>query len=206
MSKHTSSGQTWDERYSEEGYAFGEEPNDFLVEVTDRIPAGDVLVLGDGDGRNGVYLAQCGHRVVTIDLSPVGVEKSRALAASRAVTIDARVGDLETFDMGEHTWDAIVSIFCHVPSTLRDAVHRGIRQALKPGGVYVLEAYNEANIGRGVGGPQTPDMTVELAEVTDRFAGWEFDVAREVERDIVEGKFHNGVSATTQVLVRRPLD
>lgn len=206
MSKTTSSGQSWDDRYSEEGYAFGVEPNDFLVEVVGQIPVGDVLVLGDGDGRNGVYLAARGHRVVTIDLSPVGVEKSRALAASRGVSIDARVGDLETFDMGERKWDAIVSIFCHVPAVLRASSHERVRRALKPGGVYVLEAYNQANIGRGVGGPQSADMTVELTEMLETFHGWPMVVAREVERNIVEGKFHNGMSSTTQVLAMRPLD
>lgn len=200
----TSSGQSWDDRYSEDGYAFGTEPNDFLYEVVDQIPLGDVLVLGDGDGRNGVYLATRGHHVVTVDLSPVGVEKSLALAASRGVSIDARVGDLETFDMGERTWDAIVSIFCHVPTVLRTSVHAKVACALKSGGVFVLEAYNRANIGRGVGGPQSDDMTVELAEMLEVFDGWQMPIAREVERHIVEGKFHNGISSTTQCVVVRP--
>ena len=206
MASTTSSGQSWDDRYSEEGYAFGTEPNDFLVEVADRIPRGAVLVLGDGDGRNGVYLAECGHEVVSIDLSPVGVEKARALAASRGVSIDARVGDLATFDMGQEKWDAVVSIFCHLPAGLRADVHAGIHQALKPGGAFVLEAYNQANIGRGVGGPQSSDMTVELAEMKEAFDGWGMPVARTVERNIVEGKYHNGVSSTTQILAVRPHD
>ena len=204
MSKKTSSGQTWDERYSEEGYAFGVNPNDFLVEANSSLPSGDVLVLGDGDGRNGVFLAESGHRVVTVDLSEVGVKKAQQLAAQRGVNIDAQVADLETFAMGDEKWDAIVSIFCHVPTDLRRKVHRNIHKALKSGGVYVLEAYNKNNIGRGVGGPQTPDMTVELSELQKDFTGWSFEIARQVEREIVEGKFHNGMSATTQVVVRKP--
>lgn len=204
MSNTTSSGNTWDERYSEEGFAFGEQPNDFLVEVEPMIAKGDVLMLGDGDGRNGVWMAQQGHRVVSVDLSPVGVEKSKRLAGERGTTIDARVGDLETFDMGSARWDNIVSIFCHVPSTLRRQVHANVKAALRPGGRYVLESYNAANIGRGVGGPQSPDLTVELEELQAEFTGWKFEVDRAIDRNIIEGKYHSGHSSTVQFVAVKP--
>jgi SAM-dependent methyltransferase len=204
MSSTTSSGQSWDDRYAEEGFAFGTEPNDFLVEAMRSMPAGNALVLGDGDGRNGVHMAQAGYRVVSIDLSPVGVAKAKDLASSRGVTVDARVGDLDTFDMGVDAWDAIVSIFCHVPSQLRRRVHANVKASLKPGGRFVLEAYTKANIGRGVGGPQNDDLTVELAELEADFAGWELTVHRVVEREIVEGKYHNGMSSTVQFVATKP--
>ena len=108
MANTTSSGQTWDERYSEDGFAFGTEPNDFLREVVEQLPRGRTLCLGDGEGRNGVFLAQHGHDVTTVDLSPVGVLKARRLAAERGVTIDARVADLAQFDLGDAAWDCIV--------------------------------------------------------------------------------------------------
>lgn len=201
---HTSSGQTWDERYGEEGWAFGTEPNDFLREVAEALPVGDVLVIGDGEGRNGVYLAQRGHRTVTVDLSPVGVGKALALAAERGVRIDARVADLADFAMGARCWDAIVSIFCHLPPDLRSSVHARAREALRPGGRFVLESYTEANIGRGTGGPQSPDMTPGLDELEREFAGWTLEVHREVERTIVEGRYHSGLSATVQLVAVKP--
>jgi SAM-dependent methyltransferase len=151
---------------------------------------GRTLCLGDGEGRNGVYLAQLGHDVVTVDLSPVGVVKARRLAAERGVNIDARVADLAEFDLGEGAWHNIVS----VPA------------ALRTGGCFVFEAYRAANIGRGVGGPQNADMTVELEDLLHDLGGeprMTIDIGREVERNIVEGKYHNGMSATTQVLARK---
>lgn len=204
MASSTSNGQSWDDRYAEEGFAFGDQPNDFLVEVEQKIPRGEALVVGDGDGRNGVWLAMQGHKVTTIDLSPVGVEKAKHLAASRGTSINAQVGDLETFEMGDGAWDSIVSIFCHLPSELRNQVHENVKRALRPGGVFVLEAYTKANIGRGVGGPQNDDLTVELAELENDFAGWTLEVHRVVERNIVEGKYHNGMSSTVQFLARKP--
>lgn len=204
MSNLTSGGQTWDDRYSEEGYAFGTEPNDFLVDSAPVLTKGDTLVLGDGEGRNGVYLATLGHRVVTIDLSSVGVAKANQLAAQRGTTIEARVADLADYDMGVERWDNIVSIFCHVPTELRRRVHAGIKRALRPGGRFLLESYNAANIGRGVGGPQSTDLTVELAELESDFDGWTLEVHRAVDRQISEGKYHEGRSSTVQLLAVRP--
>jgi SAM-dependent methyltransferase len=205
VSHTTSSGQSWDERYAEDGFAFGTEPNDFLREVVAMLPVGRTLCLGDGEGRNGVFLAEYGHRVTTIDLSPVGVLKARRLAAERNVEIDARVADLATFVLGDGEWDCIVSIFCHLPRPLREQVHGAIPTALRPDGVFVFEAYRAANIGRGVGGPQSPEMTVELEDLLNDLGsgGLQIEIGREVERDIVEGRYHNGLSATTQVLARR---
>lgn len=200
----TSSGQSWDERYGEDGWAFGTEPNDFLREEAASIPQGDVLVLGDGEGRNGVFLAQRGCRTTTVDLSPVGVAKARELAAARGVEIDALVADLSVFEMGNQRWDAIVSIFCHLPADLRSSVHERARTALRPGGRFVLEAYVAANIGRGVGGPQSADMTPSLHELEREFVGWVLDVHREVERSIVEGRYHSGLSATVQFVAVKP--
>jgi SAM-dependent methyltransferase len=204
MASSTSNGQSWDDRYAEEGFAFGDQPNDFLVESAATFGTGTSLVVGDGDGRNGVWLAQQGHHVTSIDLSPIGVAKAKKLAEQRGTTLDARVGDLETFDMGDAKWESIVSIFCHVPSTLRHIVHANVKRALKPGGVFVLEAYTKANIGRGVGGPQNDDLTVEIAELEADFAGWDLITHRAVERNIVEGKYHDGLSSTVQFLARKP--
>ena len=206
MSRTTSSGQSWDERYAEDGFAFGTEPNDFLRDVAERLPKGRTLCLGDGEGRNGVFLAQLGHDVVTVDLSPVGVVKARRLATERGVEIDARVADLETFEFEPESWDLIVSVFCHLPPALRHKVHSSVPSALRRGGCFVLEAYRAANIGRGVGGPQNDEMTVELEDIVHDLGatnGMTIEVGREIEREIVEGKYHNGMSATTQVLARK---
>ena len=206
MSRTTSSGQSWDERYAEDGFAFGTEPNDFLREVADQLPVGRTLCIGDGEGRNGVFLAELGHTVTTIDLSPVGVLKARRLAAEHGVTIDAHVADLEQYDIGSGKWDCIVSIFCHLPPDLRHRVHQSIPDALASTGCLVFEAYRKANIGRGVGGPQNADMTVELEELLEDIGlehRVEILIGREVEREIIEGTYHNGLSATTQLLARR---
>lgn len=204
----TSSGISWDERYAGDAYGFGTEPNDFLRECM-ALPAMAAaplraLCIGDGEGRNGVWLAGLGHDVTTVDLSPVGVAKALRLAAERGVRVDARAADLAAWDLGTDAWDLVVSVFCHMAPALRADVHARIARAVRPGGWYLVEAYRPDNVGRGVGGPQSPELNVTLDELRGQFAGWELVVAREVEREIHEGRYHDGLSATTQLLARRP--
>ena len=94
--------------------------------------------------------------------------------------------------------------FCHLPFVLRADVHERVKTALRPGGEFVLEAYNKANIGRGVGGPQSTELTLELSELESQFAGFKFSINRTIERNIVEGKYHNGMSSTTQLVAIKP--
>lgn len=194
----------WDTRYSEPGYAYGTEPNDFLVREAARIQGGDVLCLADGEGRNAVYLAGRGCRVTAVDVSRVGLDKGQALARTRGVSLTSVHEDLARYEMGEVRWDAVVSIFCHLPSVLRRDVFRRVTRALRPGGVLLLEAYAPSQIGRGTGGPSDPDLLAGLADWTEHLRGLDLVLAHEVERDVHEGRFHRGASVVVQIVAERP--
>jgi len=190
----------WNERYSQADYVYGKNPNDFLASVVQQIPKGRVLCLADGEGRNGVYLAQQGCQVTAVDGSSVGLEKARKLAAERSVAIETIVADLAEFSIQPNSWDAIVSIFCHLPPTVRAHVHRQVVSGLRSGGVLVLEAYTPRQLQFKTGGPPTADLTMELATLQQELEGLEFKHAVELERDIQEGLFHRGRSAVVQVV------
>jgi SAM-dependent methyltransferase len=194
----------WNERYSQAEYVYGKNPNDFLVEVVQQIPKGRVLCLADGEGRNGVYLAQQGCQVTAVDASPVGLEKARKLSAERSVAIETIVADLAEFPVQPDAWDAIVSIFCHLPPTIRAHVHQQVVTGLRSGGVFVLEAYTPRQLAFKTGGPPTADLTMELATLQQELDGLKFNHAKELERDIQEGRFHQGHSAVVQVLAVKP--
>jgi 2-polyprenyl-3-methyl-5-hydroxy-6-metoxy-1,4-benzoquinol methylase len=193
----------WNQRFSEPGYAYGTEPNAFVREVADRIPAGPVLCVAEGQGRNAVYLATRGHDVTMVDLAEHGVRKAIELAASKGVHVHAIVADLREHDIARDYWAGVVSVFAHVPHDVRVDLHRRLVAGLRPGGVLVLEAYTPAQIGRGTGGPQTPDLLMTLADLQTELAGLEFEVGRELVREVVEGKYHTGEAAVVQVLARK---
>lgn len=194
----------WDERYGAEGFAYGTEPNEFLAGVADRIPPGPVLCLCDGEGRNGVFLATRGHDVTSVDGSAVGLEKARRLAASRGVSIRTVHADLAQFTIEPGTWSGIVSIFAHLPPALRERVHGASVRGLKPGGVFILEAYTIEQLALKTGGPSDPQMLMSLAALRRELAGLEFLTGQELRREIAEGTFHQGLSAVVQVVGRLP--
>lgn len=193
----------WDQRYADPDYFYGTEPNDFLRAEVARVPMGEVLCIGDGEGRNGVWLAQQGRTVTSLDASAVGLQKASALAKARHVPLTTVHADLATFDFGEARWDAVVSIFCHLPSALRRDVYPRIRRALRPGGVVLLESYTPAQLGRGTGGPPVADMMLDLATLRADFEGLRIELGVERERDVIEGKGHGGRSAVVQFVARK---
>jgi SAM-dependent methyltransferase len=195
----------WDERYgaAAESYVFGTEPNDFLAAHAHLIPPGPVLCLGEGEGRNAVFLARRGHAVTAIDQSAVGLAKARQLAAKRGVTITTAVTDLAAYAIVPGAWAGIVAIFVHLPVPLRRAVMSQVVAGLRPGGVYVSEVYAPAQLAFGTGGPKELALLVPLADLRAELAGLDFLTAREVERDVIEGTGHTGRAAVVQVAAVR---
>lgn len=196
--------QVWNGRYDVEHYVFGTEPNDFLRAGVEHLRPSRVLCLAEGEGRNAVFLAGRGFEVSAVDLSEVGVRKTLDLARSRDVTVQATAADLGSYELGVGRWDSIVSIFAHLPPSVRSAVHRRVVDALVPGGVLLLEAYTPAQIGRGTGGPPVPELTMTVDALRRELAGLEFDHAVEIEREVIEGAGHSGMASVVQVIARRP--
>lgn len=190
----------WDERYSEPGFAYGTAPNEFLATVVDRIPHGKILSLAEGEGRNAVYLASLGYEVTGVDSSAVGLRKAMDLAAAQGVTITTIQADLGVYRIAPAEWDGIISCYCHIPSAIRIPLHRAAVLGLKPGGVFVLEAFSKEQFANDTGGPKSLDMLMSLAELQQELAGLEFIHAVEIERDVREGSRHTGLASVVQIV------
>ena len=193
----------WNDRYAAADYVYGEAPNAFVAETAPHIPAGPVLCLAEGEGRNAVHLSVLGHPVTAVDQSEIGLAKARRLAATRGVEIQTVVADLGNYLITAGAWAGIIATFVHLPPPLRRRVHAAAVAGLKSGGVFILEAYTPAQLAFGTGGPRAPDLLVRLAALREELAGLEFLVAREIERDVMEGTCHTGRGAVVQVLARR---
>jgi SAM-dependent methyltransferase len=177
------------------------------VSAMDRLSCGTCLCLAEGQGRNAVWLAQQGFDVTALDQSAEGMRRAEKLAGARGVTIKTVVADLNDFDPGEACWDSIVSIFGHLPSPLRRKVHSAVVRALKPGGTFILEAYTPDQLTtEGSGGPQDPDMLPTKALLSVELAGLDFEIAREVRREVNEGSYHRGEAAVVQIVARKKME
>lgn len=195
----------WDARYAGDDYAYGTEPNDFLVAQAPLLPAGmPVLCLADGEGRNGVWLASRGFAVTSVDVSRQGLEKARALARRAGVAIETVQADVTRYDLGKERWGAIVSIFLHLPQRARAALHAHCAQALAPGGVFVYEAYGKRQPEYRTGGPPEPALLARLEDVVGELAGCEIVHRFDGVRAVHEGRHHHGDAHVIQVLARKP--
>jgi len=193
----------WEERYGAEEYAYGKKPNDFLHQYVSKLPQGRVLCLAEGEGRNAVYLAKQGYDVVAVDSSIAGMQKAQKLADENNVTIKTIVSDLAEFDFEIGGFDAVVSIFCHLPVPLRQQIHNQVVKSLRPGGTFLLEAYTPDQLKYKTGGPPVAELTVRKDELLKEVADLEVMYCYELVRDVTEGIYHTGKGAVVQLIARK---
>jgi SAM-dependent methyltransferase len=191
----------WDDRYASAEYRFGTEPNRFLVECAQHLaPGGSVLSLGEGEGRNAVYLAGLGFDVTAVDSSAVGLSKARRLARERDVTLTTITADLNAYLIQPAAWDGIINFFCHMPSVERAALHQRVIAGLKPGAAYILEVFNPQQPQYGSGGPTDRDLLMSAADARRELAGLDLRIARELTRHRDDDDPDTPLVAVLQVL------
>ena len=191
----------WDRVYEGDAYRFGLEPNAFLAERAGEIaPGGRVLCIGDGEGRNGVWLAGRGFAVTSLDQSPVAARKCAALAKRLGVALEVAIGRLPDYPLPAESFDAVVLIFVHLEPDVRRAVHAAALRALRPGGVVILEAFNPAQLGRASGGPPMRERLQTAADLAQDFAGLEHRLLEETETELDEGDGHRGPAAVVRLV------
>ena len=196
----------WDARYATDAYIFGTAPNVFLASQAARIVSGmQTLAIADGEGRNGVWLAEQGARVHAVDVSPVALDKARKLAEERRVTLTFEQLDVLAWSWPEAAYDLVVAIFIQfAPPPERERVIAGIRRTLKPGGLLILQGYTPKQIEFATGGPGNA-ANLYSAELLRRwFGNWEIIHLREHESFINEGSHHHGMSALVDLVARKP--
>jgi 2-polyprenyl-3-methyl-5-hydroxy-6-metoxy-1,4-benzoquinol methylase len=194
----------WNERFGNEEYVFGTAPNAWLAAQAHRIrSAGRVLSLGEGEGRNAVWLAGQGFAVDGVDGSSVGQEKARALALSRGVAVRWTLADLAHYEPDAEAFDAVVLIFLHLPPELRSRVHAKARAALAPGGVLIIEAFAPGQHAYASGGPRNPELLYTAATLSDDFADIAWDVLEETVTELDEGGGHAGLGAVVRGVGRK---
>ncbi len=195
----------WNERYSGEEYHFGTEPCGYLASQRNLLKPGmTCLAVADGEGRNGVWLAEQGLQVLSVDSSSVAIEKARVLAAKRGVKMDVELADLSNWDFGIEKFDLVVGIFIQfAPPALREQMFRQIKQSLKPGGLLLLHGYTPRQLEYRTGGPSQVEHLYTEAMLREAFADMEIVSLREYDQDIKEGAGHSGMSALIDLVARK---
>ena len=197
--------ERWNKRFSAGEYIFGKAPNAFLASQRALFEPGmRVLSVADGEGRNSVWLASLGLDVTAFDFSPVGVEKARALAREAGVKVDHRLCDIFRWDWAERTYDAVVVIFAQfMGAEARKPLFEGMKEALAPGGVLVMQGYTPKQLGYLTGGPKETENFYTAKLLRESFADLEILHLREHEDEVDEGNAHRGMSALIDLVARK---
>ncbi|MEO8183027.1 MAG: class I SAM-dependent methyltransferase [Deltaproteobacteria bacterium] len=204
----SSDGDFWNSRFASESYVFGTLPAAFLVDNAHHIPPRSrVLAPADGEGRNSVFLAEMGHRVVATDIAEEGIAKAKKLARARGVSIEFRQLDLQGWQWPEAEFDAAVAVFIQfAPPAFRDEIFAGLRRAIRPGGVVLLHGYTPKQLEYRTGGPQVVEQLYTEELLRAAFADWELLRIEAYERELDEGAGHKGRSAIIDLIARRPAE
>lgn len=206
MSGESTSRQQWNARYSEADVPlFGREPSEYVRQVAARsdFQAATVLMLADGDGRNGRWLAARGCRVTAVDLSEVATGIAGRLDAEAGVAVERLAADLATWPGLERRFDAVFLVALHGPAAVRRrAVEIGASH-VAPGGWFVLEGFAKEQAERDTMGPSEPEKLYGITETLDWLAGFEIIEAMQGLVLLAEGKRHQGHAEMVHLLVRR---
>lgn len=195
----------WDQRYDRPDFLFGEAPNAFLARQGARLPAsGRVLAVADGEGRNGVWLAQQGLTVTSIDASPVAQSKARALAERYGVSLDIVTADLFGWAWPVAHYDVVAAIFIQFmgPAERRVLFDRMVA-SLRPGGLFLLEGYRPEQLAFATGGPSQIENLYTEAQLRAELSGLAIDSIDSYDAEVDEGPGHKGMSALIDVIAHR---
>lgn len=197
--------QNWNQRFSAEGYIYGELPNVFLKEQLMALPAGKILFPGEGEGRNAVWAALQGWQVEAVDYSEAGKAKALALAQRMGTTLAAyHIADLNHFESQHEQYDVIALIFVHLAPAERQQLHRKLIDALKPGGSILLEAFSKKQLAFSSGGPKDETMLYDLEMLQDDFSALQIVLLEEEIGFLDEGTHHRGEASTLKMLAMKP--
>jgi SAM-dependent methyltransferase len=197
-------GEFWNERYLSNDFVYGTEPNIYFKNELDKLSPGNIILPGDGEGRNSVYAAKNGWEVDAIDFSTVAKEKALKLAEENSVKINFKVADLSEYKPKTNFYDTAAIIFLHLNSKIRSDVHTRIIDSLKPGGTLILEVYAKEQLGKNSGGPQNIDMLYSKEELKDDFYKMKIIMLEKKIIALNESVHHKGEAVVLRLIATKP--
>lgn len=201
--------EMWDNRYASEDYAYGTKPNRFLKNTIEKLQlTGSILFGAEGEGRNAVFAAKRGMEVTAFDISNEGKQKALKLAAKEHVQIDYELGNLFDLDLTKQKYDIVALIFAHFPPPILSTYHTKLAQLVEDGGIIILKGFSKGHLpyrteNPKVGGPKNLEMLFSKESIKEDFPDFEIIRLEEVEIELNEGIYHNGIGKVIQFIGRK---
>lgn len=200
--------ERWDERYSNDEFAYGTQPNNYLRDQLQKLETGSILFPAEGEGRNAVFAAQLGWNVSAFDISTEGKNKALLLAENNNIKIDYQVGELQNLDFKKEQFDVIALIYAHFPADIKSFLHKMLDQYLCKDGFIIFEAFSKKHLefvlkNEKVGGPKDIESLFSIDEIKSDFPDYDIIELVETEIELSEGVFHNGTASVIRFLGKK---
>lgn len=182
----------WNERYQQDSFIYGKQPNTFFAEHINLLEPGTLLLPAEGEGRNAVYAASLGWDVTAFDFSEAARQKAEKLAAEAGVDIHYQLSQAADFQAEAESFDVVALIYAHLPPLIRKEIHRRLVSWLKPGGRVILEAFHPRQLQHHSGGPKNPEMLYDKDMLRNDFPTLKEILLQEQTIHLAEGDLHQG--------------
>jgi 2-polyprenyl-3-methyl-5-hydroxy-6-metoxy-1,4-benzoquinol methylase len=197
----------WDDRYGEQEYVYGREPNEFFKESLKKLPVGKILLPAEGEGRNAVHAASHGWDVYAFDQSTEGKHKAMMLASDHMVRIDYRITSAIDMDYPTESFDVVALIYANFTPDIRPEIHQRLCEYLKPGGYIIFESFSKSQLEYqekyNSGGPKRADMLFDEIEIRREFDTLEINEVQELETELKEGAYHHGPASVIRFIGKK---
>lgn len=185
---------SWDERYAAGDWIEADEPAAILREALPWLPsAGVALDMACGAGRNALFLAERGWKVLGVDLSVEGLRILAGRARERRLAVLPVLGDAARFQLRSESVDLVVNTHF----LLRSAFPL-LRSVLRPGGLVVFETFSVVELDE-LGGDIRREFALEHGELLQAFS--EFQVLLH-EEGVFQRK--DGERGLARLVARKP--
>lgn len=197
----------WNKRYQEtDQRLFGANPNEYMREVMARsdVNIKSALMIADGDGRNGAWLASQGIDVTAVDISSVATEQALEHDRRIGVSVDRITADLATWAPDpDQTFDAAFMIYLQCESAVRQRAVQVAAASLSPNGWFAAEGFAKGDDGSGELGPGKDDLLYDPEGLLSALADMRIVHALSGRVHLDEGVKHRGTGWVFRLLARR---
>ncbi|MGM0519395.1 MAG: class I SAM-dependent methyltransferase [Campylobacterota bacterium] len=194
--------EIWNNKFSKHDFLYGKKPNLFIASQSKKFEKNSkVLCIGEGEGRNAIFLAKRGFKVSAVDASNIGLEKLEKRAKDEQLEIKTYCEDLSHFEIDEK-FDIIVATYFHIPLEQRETLFFKIESMLKDSGIFVGEFFSTKQLAYSSGGPKDENLLYTKDEFTKYFTLCEKEV-KQVVTILDEGRGHQGEADVIRVFIKK---
>lgn len=195
----------WNAKFYTKDFIYGEAPNNFVKENIELlVNTKTVMCLGEGEGRNAIYLADKGMEVEALDISDIALKKLRRRAKESYLFIKTRHTLFEYWQPDTH-YDAVVCTYLHLPKHNQKMLFEKALMALNTNGYFIAKLFSESQIHFSSGGPKNIALLYDLNDILDIVKTLPCKIIKLAQEVIVlnEGDKHVGRASVIRIILQK---